>query len=154
MICHVMSNTHKSSISIIYGLLYYGLPWPRCWQQVWKGTEPLWLSGWCSPAGCPAGTGYGQMAKKQKQIKFAWLCYLVITRPSYYRCTRNEENDRHSPITLYLVNGTDNIIPFIPRIAPHLSSIEALEKYDPDRPDVHLIGDLWRLFTHHKTLRG
>lgn len=46
------------------------------------------------------------------------------------------------------------ICPFIPRIAPHLSSIEALEKYDSDRPDVHLIGDLWRLFTHHKTLRG
>lgn len=46
------------------------------------------------------------------------------------------------------------IFSFIQIIAPHLSSIEALEKYDTDRPDVHLIGDLWRLFTHHKTLRG
>jgi len=52
----------------LQSLLYYGLPWLRCWQQVWKGTEPLWLSGWCSPAGCPAGTGYGQMARKTNQV--------------------------------------------------------------------------------------
>lgn len=36
---------------------------------------------------------------------------------------------------------------------PYLPSIETLEKDDTHRPHIHLIGDLWRFFTNHKTFR-